>query len=268
MRIASISTKLMDRKLAVMKEITYPARDKVSVPAYLTLPNVEKKTGLPTVILPHGGPSSRDVWDFDILTQFLAANGYAVLRSNYRGSSGYGVAWERNGAFRNWQTAVNDINDGTKYLIDQGIADPDRICIVGWSYGGYAALMGAIEKPDLYRCVVSIAGVTDPKQLGINMLKFVGGEAYREFIGAGDVGDSGSPLKRAGEIRVPVLLAHAKEDENVSFKQSKIMYEALKKNDKPVEFIHYEQAEHDIKPDKYRIDLFTRLAEFLAQYTK
>ena len=268
MRIASISTKLANRKLAVMKEITYPARDQISIPAFLTLPDREKKSGLPTVILPHGGPSSRDVWDFDILAQFLAANGYAVLQSNYRGSAGYGAAWEGDGAFRNWNTAVNDVNDGTKYLIDQGIADPDRICIVGWSYGGYAALMGAIENPSLYKCIVSIAGVTDPKKFGLFMLKFVGGKAHREYIGANEVGNSGSPLKRAGEIMVPVLLAHAKEDANVPFEQSRSMYETLMKNNQPVEFIHYEYAEHDIRPDKYRIDLFTRLAEFLDEYTK
>ena len=268
MRIASISTNLANRKLAVMKEITYPASDKVSVPAFLTLPDGEKKTVLPAVILPHGGPSSRDIWDFDILAQFLAANGYVVLQSNYRGSSGYGTAWEGDGAFRDWKTAINDVNDGAKYLIDQGIADPNRICIVGWSYGGYAALLGAIENPSLYQCIVSIAGVTDPRKFGLTMLKFVGGKAAKEFIGADEFGDAGSPLKRAGEIKVPVLLAHAKEDANVPFKQSETMYKELMKKNKSVEFIQYEQAEHDIRPDKYRIDLFTRLAEFLDKHTK
>lgn len=267
-RIASISSKLKDRKLSVMKEITYPARDKVAVPAYLTLPDGEKQTGLPAVILPHGGPSSRDVWGFDPLVQFLAASGYAVLQSNYRGSAGYGAAWEGDGAFRNWKTAVDDVNDGARYLIDQGIADPDRICVVGWSYGGYAALLGAIENHSLYQCIVSIAGVTDPGEFSRFVLNFVGGETHREFIGVDEVGDTGSPRKRAGEIQAPVLLAHAREDANVPFTQSKIMHEALMKNNRPVEFIEYEYAEHDIRPEKYRIDLFTRLAEFLDKHTK
>jgi dipeptidyl aminopeptidase/acylaminoacyl peptidase len=267
-RIASISSKLKDRELAPMREIAYPARDKVKIPAFLTLPDGEKKTGLPAVVLPHGGPSSRDVWGFDMLAQFLAANGYAVLQSNYRGSQGYGEAWSGAGAFRNWQTAINDVNDGAQYLIDQGIADPGRICAAGWSYGGYAALMSAIEKPSLYKCVISIAGVTDPRTLGYRMLMYVGGSAANEFLGADEIGETGSPLNRAGEIQAPVFLAHAKEDLNVPFKQSKIMYDALKDNNKSVEFIEYEHARHDIRPERYRIDLLTRMAEFLDQHTK
>ena len=267
-RIASISSKLKDRKLAPMKEIAYPARDQVSIPAFLTLPDGDTKTGLPAVVLPHGGPSSRDIWDYDPLVQFLTANGFAVLQSNYRGSTGYGEAWFGNGAFRNWERVVSDVNDGAQYLIDQGIADPGKICVGGWSFGGYAALMSAIDSPSLYRCIISIAGVTDPREFGLNRLKYVGGETVREFIGADEVGDSGSPLKRAGEIQVPVLLAHAQEDANVPFSQSMLMHEALMKNNKSVEFFEYEHAEHAIKPEKYRVDLFTRLAEFLEQHTK
>lgn len=262
-RIASVSSKLKDRKLSVMTEVSYPARDKTPIPAFLTLPEGEKKTGLPAVILPHGGPESRDVWGFDVLGQFLAANGYAVLQSNYRGSDGYGEAWRGDGAFRNWQTAISDINEGARYLTEQGIADPNRLCAVGWSYGGYAALLSAIESPSLYKCIVSVAGVTDPRTLGFRV-----GPAAREFLGADDVGDAGSPVKRAAEIQVPVLLAHAEKDINVPFKQSKIMYDALKDNNKPVEFIEYEHAEHNIRPERYRIDLFTRMAEFLDQHLK
>ena len=263
-RIGTISSKLRQYKLSPMKEISYPAADKTPIPAFLTMPAGVKKTGLPTVILPHGGPSSRDVWDFDILAQFLAANGYAVLQSNYRGSDGYGSAWLGEGAFRNWRTAINDVTDGAHYLIDQGIADPEKICIAGWSYGGYAALMSAIENPSLYRCVISIAGVTDPRTLGFSMLRFAGGRTALEFIGKDrEIIEEGSPLKRAGEIQVPVLLAHAKEDINVPFKQSKKLYDAMKEKNKSVEFIHYEKAVHDIKPERYRVDLFTRIAEFL-----
>jgi len=267
-RIASISSKLKDQKLALMKEVSYPARDKVSVPAFLTLPNNGKQTGLPAVILPHGGPSSRDIWGFDSLVQFLAANGYAVLQSNYRGSDGYGTAWHGSGAFRDWKLAINDINDGTKYLIAEGIADPNKICILGWSYGGYAAMMSAIESSSSYKCIVSIAGISDPLKFSHDKLVYIGGKYMREFIGAKEVGDAGSPLKRVGEIPAPLLLVHAQEDVNVPFTQSKIMYDALAKNNKPVEFIQYEHAEHDIGPEKYRIDLFTRLADFLNEHTQ
>ena len=268
-RIGAISTNLDKYKLSPMKEISYPARDKTPIPAFLTLPAGNKKTGLPAVILPHGGPSSRDIWGFDILVQFLAANGYAVLQSNYRGSEGYGEAWMGAGAFHNWKTAISDVTDGAHYLIDQGIANPDKICIVGWSYGGYAALMSGIENPSLYKCIVSIAGVTDPRTLGYSMLKFVGGRTAQEFIGTdSEVVKEGSPMERAGDIQVPVLLAHAKQDINVPFKQSEKFYETLKKDNKSVVFIHYEKAAHDIRPEKYRIDLFTRMAEFLKVNTR
>ena len=267
--IGHISSKLKGHKLSPMQAITYPAKDNTPIPAYLTLPASGKKTGLPAVILPHGGPSSRDVWGFDILAQFFAANGYAVLQSNYRGSDGYGTTWLGDGAFHGWKTAISDISDGTHYLIDQGIADPNRICVVGWSYGGYAALMSGIENPRLYKCIVSIAGVSDPRTLGFSMLRFVGGRMASSFIGKEDeVVKDGSPQERAGEIQVPVLLAHAEQDINVPYKQSEKMYDALKEHNKSVEFIHYEKAAHDIKPPRYRIDLFTRVADFLNKYTK
>jgi dipeptidyl aminopeptidase/acylaminoacyl peptidase len=264
--IGHISSKLKNYMLAPMQAIHYPARDNTPIPAFLTMPTDGKKTGLPAVILPHGGPSSRDIWDFDLLAQFFAANGYAVLQSNYRGSDGYGKAWLGDGAFHGWKTAIGDITDGTRYLIDQGIADPNKICVVGWSYGGYAALMSGIENPLLYKCIVSIAGVCDPRTLGYNMLRFVGGYAAQNFIGREDeVVKDGSPLERVDEIKIPVFLAHAEEDANVPFNQSKKMYNALKKKNKSVEFVHYEKAAHDISPPRYRIDLFTRVAEFLNE---
>jgi len=161
------------------------------------------------------------------------------------------------------------VTAGAHYLIDQGIADPGRLCIVGWSYGGYAALMSAIENPALYRCIVSIAGVTDPRTLGYNELRFVGGRMAREFIGTdSEVVKEGSPLERANEIKIPVLLAQGEEDGNVPFKQGEMMYDALKEHNNSVEFIQYQHAAHDIKPERYRIDLFTRLEEFLKANTK
>jgi len=268
MPIGHISSKLKGRKLSPMTAIDYPAQDQTPIPAFLTLPANGKKTGLPAVILPHGGPSSRDVWGFDMLAQFFAANGYAVLQSNYRGSDGYGKAWLGDGAFHGWKTAISDITDGTHYLINQGIADPDRICVVGWSFGGYAALMSGVENPSLYKCIVSIAGVSDPRTLGFRMSRYVGGGMASAFIGReNEVVKDGSPLERAAEIRVPVLLAHAKEDVNVPYNQSEKMYDALKEHNKQVDFIHYEDAEHDIHPERYRIDLFTRVADFLNSST-
>jgi dipeptidyl aminopeptidase/acylaminoacyl peptidase len=263
-RIGPLYSSLKDRELSRMSIISYTARNGTEIPAYLSLPASGEKTGLPAVILPHGGPSSRDVWGFDFLVQYLTAKGYAVLQTNYRGSAGYGKEWLGDGAFRNWRTAIDDITDGVKYLVDEGIADAGRICAVGWSFGGYAALMSGIEEPDRYRCIVSIAGVTNPQRLG-----WVSGRSARTFIGTDEeVTKRGSPVNRAAEIQDPVLLVHAEKDVNVPFSQSKLMLEALQKHGKSVEFITYENAEHSIIPERYRIDLLTRLGEFLDRHTK
>jgi dipeptidyl aminopeptidase/acylaminoacyl peptidase len=169
LRISAQYPQLKSRSLAPVKPIRYPARDGVEIPGYLTLPADGKEGARPAVLLPHGGPESRDYLEFDWIVQFLAAKGYAVLQSNYRGSGGYGSDWSGAGGFRAWRTAVNDLTDGAQYLVDQGIADPARICVVGWSYGSYAALMSGVEESDRYRCIASIAGVTDPQTLIIGI---------------------------------------------------------------------------------------------------
>jgi len=264
-RFARAFPALGERELAVMQPISYPAADGAEIPAYLTLP-----PGGPSgagVVLPHGGPSSRDYWQFDFLSQFLAARGYAVLQSNYRGSAGYGEEWEGSGGFQGWRQAVDDIADGARYLVDAGIADSGRICIVGWSYGGYAALLSAIEYEQLYQCVVSIAGVTDPTLLGQNMSYFVGGRRSQTFIGSGDdVRDQGSPLRRADEIVLPTLLFHPHDDINVPFEQSMELRDALRGERADVALIEYEHAEHSIRPPRYRIDMLARLGAFLEAH--
>ncbi len=256
---------LKGRPLLPMREVHYPAKDGTTIPAYLTLPSGDGGAK-PAIILPHGGPSARDYWSYDFLVQFLAANGYAVLQSNYRGSDGYGSEWQGAGGFRNWRVAIGDIVDGAEYLVREGIADPDRICAVGWSYGGYAALMSAIEQPKRFRCVVSIAGVTDPVALGDNARRFVGGRSAQAFIGTAEQLRGGSPIDRAAELSVPVLLAHGRRDLNVPFAQSQSFARTLTRAKKDVQFVEYEFAQHSIEQDRYRIDLLTRVAEFLGQH--
>lgn len=262
-RIVEAYPSLAGRTFAEMKSVRYTAEDGTEIPGYLTLPPNRSGTG-PAVVLPHGGPSARDYWAYDFLTQFLSASGYAVLQSNYRGSDGYGGAWLGDGGFRGWRRALGDIAAGASYLASEGIAERERICVVGWSYGGYAALMSAVEHPELYRCAASIAGVSDPKALSAAMRQFVGGLSARRFIGAGeDVFEAGSPLARVGEIDMPVLLVHPRKDANVPFAQSETFARALERAGKEFEFVEYEEAEHDISPERYRIDLLARLAEFL-----
>jgi dipeptidyl aminopeptidase/acylaminoacyl peptidase len=264
-KITPAYPQLASHALAPMKPVRYAADDGVEIPAYLTVPANRSGPG-PAVILPHGGPSARDYWSYDFLVQYLAASGYAVLQPNYRGSDGYGKAWEGDGAFRGWRRAMADVDAGTQYLIKEGIADPEKICAVGWSYGGYAALMSVIEHPERYRCVVSIAGVTDPKQIGLNAMNFVGGRAAREFIGDdAEVLERGSPIARAAEIKMPVLLVQGVQDANVPRAQATTFARALERAGKDVELIEYDLAEHSITPERYRMDLLARLGEFLDE---
>ncbi|MBO6226918.1 MAG: S9 family peptidase, partial [Shewanella sp.] len=155
--IANRYGRLKSELLADTQYLTYEARDKLKIDAYLTVPKGLEAKQLPTIIFPHGGPISYDSNDFDYWAQFFANRGYAVFRMNFRGSAGYGYEFMKAG-LKSWGLEMqNDVEDGTRYLIDQGISDPKRICIVGASYGGYAALMGAAMTPDLYRCAVSVA---------------------------------------------------------------------------------------------------------------
>jgi len=257
---------LQSRPLAPVKSIHYPARDGTEIPAYLTLP-VGAEGPFPTVILPHGGPESRDYWGFDWLLQYMAAKGYAVLQSNYRGSGGYGEAWAGEGGYRSWRLAVNDLTDGAQYLVKQGVADPARMCVIGWSYGGYAALMSGVEEPDRYRCVVSIAGVSDPEMLIEVARRFTNRKEVREFVSReSEVIKHGSPLKRASEIRAPVLLFHGDKDINVPVEHSKKMENALKRTKKSVTYIEYEDVEHQIWRTGYRVDMLDRIGSFLGTH--
>jgi dipeptidyl aminopeptidase/acylaminoacyl peptidase len=259
---------LDQRKLLPMKALSYEARDGTLIPAYLTLPERGGDEPVSAIVLPHGGPSSRDVWSYDFLAQYLAANGHAVLQANYRGSGGYGSDWLGRGGFRDWRIAVGDIVDGTQYLIDEGIASPDKLCTVGWSYGGYVALLSALEASERFKCIVSIAGVTDPESLGSIMRRnYVGGFGIQTFIGTDEEAlRQSSPLARADEFDVPVLLFHPAEDMNVPFSQGRSFFRALDRAGKEVAFIEYENAAHSIHPQRYRIDMLTRVGRFLDRH--
>lgn len=264
MDLGPVHPALEGRELASMTPVEYAARDGASIPGYLTLPAGRPAEKLPLILLPHGGPESRDEWGFDFLGQYLAARGYAVLQANFRGSGGYGEAWAGEGGFRNWRQAVADLDDGVSYLVAEGIADPDRVCAVGWSYGGYAALLSALESPARYRCVVSIAGVTDPEMLVDDSRMFLNQRAVRGFVGDDrDNLRAGSPLRRAEEFQVPVLLFHGDEDLNVDLDHSKRLDKALRKADKDSELVVYDDAEHAIWRNEYRIDMLDRLGRFL-----
>lgn len=254
-------------ELGRMRPFTYPARDGVEVPGYVTLPPGKPTKPLPTIVLPHGGPESRDEQRFDWLGQFLASRGYLVLQANYRGSGGYGLGWQGEGGYQGWALAMNDIEDGIANLVERGVADPDRICVLGGSYGGYAALMSVIVHPSRYRCAVSIAGVTDQAQLVEDASRFTNRRLQRDRVGTdAEVRRAGSPLKRVDEIGVPVLLFHGKNDVNVYAEHSERLAAAMKAAKKDVELVLYDDTEHSLDRSRARIDMLARIGRFLEAH--
>lgn len=256
---------LEGRTLARLKPVTVTAKDGAQIPAYLTLPPGKEAKNLPAIVLPHGGPSSRDTWNFDWLSQFLAARGYAVIQPQYRGSEGFGDAWLNTNGFRNWQTSMSDIADSALWMASQGIADPARTAIVGWSYGGYAALQSAATYPSLYKAVVAIAPVTDLELLKKDISFYGRNEYIENFIGSGPYIVQGSPLRNAAKIKVPVLLAHGDLDTNVKFHQSTKMYDALKANGAQVEFLTYPGLDHQLRDAATRAQMLTKIGELLER---
>ena len=261
--IADVRPSLKSKPLSAVKAVTYKSRDGATIPAYLTLPAGSTGKGLPAVVLPHGGPSSRDEWGFDWLAQFLAARGYAVIQPNYRGSSGYGDEFQNENGFRNWRTAIADVTDSAHYLVDQGIADKQKLAIVGWSYGGYAALQSAIVEPDLFKAVVAIAPVTDLGLLKREAEGFINSELVKDMVGSGEHIRAGSPLRNAASIKVPVLLVHGDLDSNVGVDHSVRMAGALRSAGKPVEFLSYKGLDHYLDDSNARIEMLTRMGETL-----
>lgn len=251
--------------LAPVRSVTYPAADGTMIPGYLTLPpGRDTAAGLPAIVMPHGGPSARDEGEYDFVAQYLASQGFAVLQPNYRGSSGYGDAWYVDNGFQSWRIAIGDVNDGGRWLVSQG-ADAQKLSIVGWSYGGYAALQSAVSAPDLFRSVVAIAPVTDLQRLRRDSLGRFNGRIVRDFIGEGPHVREGSPALRAAEIRVPVLMFHGSLDTNVDIEQARTMRRALESAGRSVELVEYEGLAHSLTTSEARTDMLRRISAFLPR---
>jgi dipeptidyl aminopeptidase/acylaminoacyl peptidase len=253
--LGSLFPNLPPEKLGKMERFTYKARDGTSIPAYVTRPPGAPDGPLPLVVIPHGGPEARDGFDYDTWSQIIATRGYLVLQPNFRGSSGYGVAFAESG-YGQWGARMqDDITDGVQALIAAGKVDPKRICIFGASYGGYAALIGGALQPDLYKCVVSWAGVSDLEKLmrlergGL----FVGerSPAYDYDLKAiGDPDTDKARLARTSAITYaatygpPVLLISGDSDTVVPFYQTKDMDAALKAAGKDVKLLIFKDEDH------------------------
>jgi dipeptidyl aminopeptidase/acylaminoacyl peptidase len=266
-RIGTAYPELDPKTLGRMRSISYKARDGVEIPGYLTAPVGIRAEKLPLIVMPHGGPIARDSWEFFFLREFLVSRGYGVLQMNFRGSDGYGWEWFAS-AHQDWGgLTYSDITDGAQWAIQEGIADPKRVCIVGWSFGGYAALLGAVRNPDLYRCSASIAGVSDLKEL----LREASYFSNRAFVRA-QIGSlkeklvEDSPLRHASKINMPVFLIHGDRDLQVDVDHSRQMAAALKSARKPHQAIFLKDATHQLSRQSDRITLLTELEKFLLQH--
>jgi dipeptidyl aminopeptidase/acylaminoacyl peptidase len=265
-------------KLGEVTSFSYKARDGADIPAYLTLPSGAGDGPLPLVVLPHGGPASRDSdSDFEFLRQFLASRGYAVFQPQFRGSSGFGDAFERAGD-RQWGLLMqDDLTDGVHALIDRSRVDPRRICILGFSYGsgysGYAALAGAAFTPSLYKCAISVNGVSDlPKFIGFmneNQGKDSNIEAYwRQHLGSWSDANvvAKSPARAADGITAAVLLIYSTNDSAVPLSQSMLMADGLKKAGKGVQLVELAGADHSLSRPTTEVHALDVIDKFLHDH--
>lgn len=261
-------------KFGPTRWIKYKARDGLEIPAYLTLPpaSMAGSGKRPLIVLPHGGPGDRDTFDFDFIAQFLASRGYAVLRPQFRGSAGFGAAFEKAGRGEWGGKMQTDLIDGLAALANSDEVDVGRVCIVGASFGGYAALAAVALHPETYRCAASFAGISDlGVLLGEEMSAWgpSSGAAkdLRKALGAAPKSllDSTSPARIAGNIKAPILLIHGDKDTVVPIEQSQLMARTLRAAGKPVEMVTLAGENHYLVHSATRTQMLQVLGAFLAK---
>lgn len=271
-KLIDVSPWLNENHMADMKPVEYKARDGLTIHGYLTLPNGVEAKKLPVVINPHGGPWARDYWTFNPEVQFLANRGYAVLQMNFRGSTGYGREfWEI--SFKEWgKTMQDDITDGVNWLIDQGIADPERIGIYGGSYGGYATLAGLAFTPELYACGVDYVGVSNIFTLLESIPPYWAPylEMFYEQVGHPENDkeylEAVSPYFHVDNITAPLFIAQGANDPRVKKEQSDTMVEALKERGIDAPYMVKDNEGHGFSNEENRFDFYREMEKFLAKY--
>jgi dipeptidyl aminopeptidase/acylaminoacyl peptidase len=273
-KLAELSPWLNENHLCEMQPISYTSRDGLTIQGYLTLPLGYEPKNLPVVVNPHGGPWARDYWGFNPEVQFLANNGYAVLQMNFRGSTGFGKEfWES--SFKQWgRTMQDDITDGVKWLIDQGIADPDRVAIYGGSYGGYATLAGLTLTPELYTAGVDYVGVSNLftfmntippywKPM-LDMLYEMVGNPETDSLWLAEV----SPVFHVDKIQAPLFVAQGANDPRVNKAESDQIVEALKTRGIDVEYMVKDNEGHGFRNEENRFDFYRAMINFLDKHLK
>jgi len=260
--------------LGERRSIKYKARDGTLIPAYLTLPAGVEAKNLPLVLLVHGGPHARDTFMFDWWSSFLASRGYAVLQANYRGSTGYGYDWFNAGR-GGWGDGVmqTDVEDGADALVRSGTVDPKKICIVGGSYGGYAALAGATLTPDRYACAASINGLTDPMkflndaQKGSHGKRGMSAEWWLKSMGSDMTHlKKITPVEHADQVKAPILILHGIDDSVVPIEQGRWMSNKLKREKKNVRYVELKGDDHWLSAASTRTQMLRELETFLAEH--
>lgn len=268
-KLSNINPALDEDEMAEMKPVSYKTRDNLTINGYLTLPKGVEAKNLPVIVLPHGGPSIRNSWGFNSEVQFLANRGYAVFQMNYRGSKGYGKQFWTAG-FKQWGGKMQtDITDGVKWLISEGIADPNRIGIYGSSFGGYSALYGLCFNSELYACGASYSGM-------VNLFTYLKGippyykpylQMYYEMVGNpetnADYFRNVSPVFHASKIKAPVLIAQGAKDSRVNLSEVNQFVKELKKRGVPVTYIMKENEAHFFRNQENRLEFYQQLEKFL-----
>ena len=272
MKLADLSPWLNEDELAEMKPVSYTSRDGLTIHGYLTFPKGLEPKNLPVVINPHGGPWSRDTWGFSSDVQFLANRGYAVLQMNFRTSIGYGRKFWEAGFKQNGLAIQDDITDGVKWLIEQGIADPDRVGIYGGSYGGYCTLAGLAFTPDLYACGVDYVGISSWFTIleGIPPYWEPMREMFYELVGHPEKDkellEKISPLFHADKIKVPLFVAQGANDPRVNKIESDQIVEVLEKRGIEVEYMVKDNEGHGFRNEENRLDFYRAMEQFLAKH--
>lgn len=258
-----------------ISEYSFKSRDGLTIPTLITTPIGLTAKNLPAIMLPHGGPESYDKLGFDWLTQYFASQGYLVIQPQFRGSKGFGSEHLLKGRGEWGRKMQDDLTDAVKDLAEKGMIDINRVCIVGASYGGYAALAGATFTPDLYKCVVSINGVSNVEEMLRTEKRDYGSDHWvvsywQDVISKGDVKEDHleqiSPINYVNNVNVPILLIHGVQDQTVPLRQSEDMYDELEDANKNVTFIELEKGDHQLSQAKNRLKALKAIDKFIKQF--
>jgi len=262
-------------EMSEMKPIRFTSRDGLTIRGYLTIPKSSDGKNLPLIINPHGGPFGvRDFWGYNPEHQFFASRGYATVQVNFRGSGGYGLEFQKAGFGGKWGAEMqNDLTDAVKYLIDQGIADPDRVCIYGASYGGYATMAGLAFTPELYKCGINYVGVTDVRLLFTSMPRHWEPLKGAMKVQIGDPDDKAlmkrmSPLAHVENIKAPLMIIQGARDPRVVKQHATDLRKALRKQGVKLssdEWIMKKDEGHGFRKENNRLELYEKMEKFLAK---